>query len=125
RIAGCVVEKDRRCRSNAWGLNESLLVENASEVSDAPAVCVSDDVSLIPRQAEWRLRNLEEERGELGLGRQVEYLDVHVLNRTQVADSYPARGIGRETRRGPGWDFPARGCAAASRRVGARRHAGQ
>src|SRR5438309_5785744 len=71
RIAGRVVEKDRRCRSNARSLNESFFVEDAGEVPDASSVCVGDDVSLIPRQAEWSLRNLEEERGELGLGRQV------------------------------------------------------
>ena len=101
-IASCTVKENCWRRGYARCLDESFFVEDAGEVPDASSVCVGDDVSLVPRQAEWSLRNLEEERGELGFGRQVEYLDVHVLNRTQVADSYPARGIGRETRRGAG-----------------------
>ena len=62
-IAGRIVEKYRRCRSNAGRLDESFFVEDAGEVSDTSAVRVGDDVPLVPRQAKWTFRNLTQFRG--------------------------------------------------------------
>ncbi len=83
RIEGRVVREHRRRRSDAWGLDEGLFAENASEISDASAVAVSENVSLVPSQAEWTFWHLEEESCELCFWRQVEHLDVHVLNQSK------------------------------------------
>jgi len=90
RIDRSVVGEHGRGRGNAGSLDEGFFAENAGEVSHTLAFGVSENVSLIPSQPKRILRCLEEERSELCGRSQAEYLDLHVLNRSQVADSRTA-----------------------------------
>jgi len=68
------------------GESEGLVTEDADEVANAATSSVSSDLPLVPAETEWPGRVLRDEQREIIVRRKSEHFDVHMLDRSQVAD---------------------------------------
>src|SRR5262245_65525883 len=73
RIQTCVGEwsvENNRCRSTPGRHNKGLYAETADKSAMAIAMPVGFDIALVPGHSKRRLWNLDDEKVEVGLGRQ-------------------------------------------------------
>ena len=81
---GYMAHLDRRV---GIGESEGLVTEDANEVPNAATPSVSSDLPLVPAETEWPGRVLRDEQREIVVGRESDHFDVHMLDRSQIADS--------------------------------------
>src|SRR6478735_8834083 len=77
---------------------ERLLLEPADVLLVGNAVAVGLEVALVPRHPERCVGDLDDERVELGVGRQTTRGDAHPLDGAVVLDGDPGRRVGQTAR---------------------------
>src|SRR6266581_1639070 len=80
--------------------NEGLSTEDPSHIKYTSANCIGLQVALIPRRDEGCARGVDDEERKLRVCRKVGHLNMHVLNRSQVADRAPSASCGIQARYG-------------------------
>src|SRR5438128_4187177 len=96
-----VVRLDRNGR-HAGVQDEGLITEDPSHIYYSSANCIGLQVALVPRRDEGCVRGVDDKQRELRVCRKIEHLNMHVLNRSQVAYRDPSVSCGTEAGNGAG-----------------------
>src|SRR6266540_436090 len=84
-----------------WVQDEGLITEDPRHVCVAFASSIGCQVTLVPRRDEGCVRRRDDKEREIRVWRKIGHLNVHVLNRSEVADRDPSMSFGIEAGHGP------------------------